>query len=114
MRIAVLLAVLFSTGAAANDWVVLPGDAAFDSVLDYKDTEGKVVVAPFEMMAQPVTNAQFLAFVTRHQQWRRNVVPVIFAEARYLEHWSGPLTLGDAAGSQQRLSPGRCPRPDGP
>ena len=104
MRIALLLCAMASTGALAGDWVLLPGDDAFDSVLDYEDTDGTVVVAPFQMMAQPVTNAQFHAFVTRGPQWRRDGVPVIFAEARYLGHWSGPSTLGEKALLQQPVT----------
>lgn len=80
--------------AAEGEWVALPGAPAFESVLKYEDSAGRVAVAPFELMVQPVTNAEFLAFVTAHPEWRRGEAATIFAEARYLEHWSGPLSLG--------------------
>lgn len=103
----VLLPLLF-IGApglvAGSDWIALPGAAAFESVLKYEDSGGKVRVAPFELMRTPVTNAQFLAFVTTHPDWRRGVAPPIFAEARYLEHWSGPLSLGAQALPQQPVT----------
>ena len=90
--------------ACGNDWRALPGHPAFESVLDYEDSDGKVRVAPFELMSHPVTNAEFLAFVTAHPEWRRGEVPSVFAEARYLEHWSGPLSLGDNARPQQPVT----------
>jgi sulfatase modifying factor 1 len=99
MRLATLTLLLCSAPgfAAGSDWVALPGAEAFESVLKYEDSGGKVRVAPFELMRTPVTNAQFLAFVTTPPDWRRGVAPPIFAEARYLEHWSGPLSLGSEA-----------------
>ena len=83
--------------AAAVDWVSLPGSESFTSVLRFEDSDGKVRVPAFELMATPVTNAQFLAFVTTHPEWRRGSAPTIFAEPRYLEGWSGPLSLGEKA-----------------
>jgi formylglycine-generating enzyme required for sulfatase activity len=97
MRLATLPLLLLAGAVHAQDWASLPGDAAFTSALKYEDSGGKVAIAPFELMVHPVTNAQFLAFVTRHPEWRRGSAPVIFAEARYLSHWSGPLSLGAAA-----------------
>jgi formylglycine-generating enzyme required for sulfatase activity len=88
---------MVSAGAPAEDWVRLPGTTGFASALKYEDTAGKVAIAPFELMTKPVTNTQFLAFVTRHPEWRRGSAPAIFAEARYLSHWSGPLSLGTTA-----------------
>jgi sulfatase modifying factor 1 len=97
MRLLTLPLLLIATGAPAQEWARLPGDATFASALNYEDSGGKVAIAPFELMTQPVTNAQFLAFVTRHPEWRRGSAPVIFAESRYLSHWSGALSLGDVA-----------------
>jgi formylglycine-generating enzyme len=93
-----------SAPAVAQDWVRLPGEAAFASALKYEDSGGKVAIAPFELMTHPVTNAKFLAFVTRHPEWRRGSAPVIFAEARYLSHWSGPLSLGAGALPEQPVT----------
>jgi formylglycine-generating enzyme len=90
--------------AAEGDWAALPGNPAFASVLKYEDSAGRVAVAPFELMQQPVTNAQFLAFVTTHPEWRRGATPSVFAEGRYLEHWSGPLSLGTNALPEQPVT----------
>ena len=70
------------------------------SALKYED-RASVRIAPFELMATPVTNAQFLAFVQANPQWRRGNAPKVFAEARYLQHWAGPLALGANAQPQQ-------------
>lgn len=93
-RVALLLAFCAPGLAAGSDWVALPGTAQFASVLKYEDSGGRTDVAPFALQRTPVTNAQFLAFVTRNPQWRRGSVPPLFAETRYLEHWKGPLSLG--------------------
>jgi formylglycine-generating enzyme required for sulfatase activity len=44
-----------------------------------------------------VTNAEFLAFVSKHPQWRRDRVAPIFADGRYLSHWAAPDALGPEA-----------------
>lgn len=99
-----LSAVSNARGASAADWAALPGTGSFASVLDYQDGDGGVAVAPFELMVRPVTNAQFLAFVTRHPAWRRGAVATVFAEPRYLEHWSGALSLGPGAAPDQPVT----------
>jgi len=90
--------------AAEGKWARLPGNSSFTSVLNYEDSDGKVRVAPFELMVRPVSNAQFLAFVTTHPEWRRGATPEVFAEERYLEHWSGALSLGPTALPQQPVT----------
>lgn len=104
MPLAALLMAVLSPGAAAGEFVRLPGKPAFTSILKYADSDGKVAIAPFELMAVPVTNAQFLAFVVTHPEWRRGTAPSVFAEARYLSHWSGPLSLGTAAEAAQPVT----------
>ena len=42
----------------------------------------------------PVTNGEFLAFVRRHPEWRRDNAPPVLAEQRYLSHWASPTELG--------------------
>src|SRR6478672_10107082 len=83
-------------GGAA--WVALPG-GAFRSALKYEDNNtGKLV--PFALQQRPVTNAEFLAFVQAHPRWRRDRVPSVFADARYLSQWPTSATL-DAPQSTQ-------------
>jgi formylglycine-generating enzyme len=89
---ALLLALVAARAGNAN-YAKLPG-GEFESVLKYDDNAGRVHVAPFAMMTMPVTNADFLAFVRAHPQWRRDAVSAVFAESRYLSHWSAPTQLG--------------------
>ena len=104
MRAAPCLLLFLSVGAAASEWAALPEQIAFESVLNYEDSDGRVAIAAFELMKRPVTNAQYLAFVTTHPEWRRGTTPIIFAETRYLSHWSGPLSLGAEALPEQPVT----------
>jgi sulfatase modifying factor 1 len=100
--VGLLVAALAVSGAAAagGGYIKLPG-GAFSSVLKYEDNGSQVRVAPFTLMSVPVTNADFLAFVRAHPQWRRDAVARVFAESRYLSHWAGPTELGRSALPQQ-------------
>ncbi len=102
MRAALLAIALLPAAALAGeaDWVPIPA-GEYTSALKYEDVTGPVPVAAFELQKRPVTNAEFLAFVTREPDWRRGVAPVLFAEERYLQHWGGPLTLAAAAAPDQ-------------
>ena len=85
--------------AGGADWVKVPG-GSFRSTLKYEDAT-QVKLAAFELQKRPVTNAEFLAFVKAHPQWRRDRVPSVLAEKRFLQHWAGPTTLGGTALPQQ-------------
>jgi formylglycine-generating enzyme required for sulfatase activity len=57
----------------------------------------RIPVAAFDLDVHPVTNAEFLAFVRAHPEWRRSRIKRLFAEDTYLSHWSGDLELGPRA-----------------
>jgi sulfatase modifying factor 1 len=95
-----LLALPVAGAAAAADYVALPA-GEFRSALDYEDIPGSVEIAPFRLMKRPVTNGEFLEFVRKNPQWRRDRVATAMAEPRYLAHWDGPLEVGDAARQAQ-------------
>jgi len=98
---AVLVASPF-VGALAGEGSYLPIPAGrFASALNYEDAPGKQPVAAYSMMRTPVTNADYLAFVKTNPKWRRDRVPTVMAEKRYLSHWAGPLELGDTAKPDQ-------------
>ena len=55
-------------------------------------------IASFRLDRDPVTRADFLAFVTANAAWRRGAVkPVFAARTSYLADWRGDLDAGDAA-----------------
>jgi sulfatase modifying factor 1 len=54
-------------------------------------------VAAFEMDPYPVTNAEYLAFVHQHPQWRKSQAKKLFVDGSYLAHWRGDLELGEMA-----------------
>jgi formylglycine-generating enzyme required for sulfatase activity len=97
-------AALAQAGHASAAYVRLPG-GEFASALKYDDDGSRVRVVPFRLMTQPVSNAEFLDFVRRQPQWRRDwrrdAVARVFAESRYLSHWSASLQLGPRALPQQ-------------
>ncbi len=66
-------------------------------LLRQRDEPAEVSVAPFLLEARPVTNAEFLAFVTAHPRWRRSRVGPLFADRGYLAHWADELELGPGA-----------------
>ncbi|MGB0132405.1 formylglycine-generating enzyme family protein [Dokdonella sp.] len=84
----------------AAEYVDIPA-GAFQSVLPTADTPLDVNVAALQMRVEPVTQSEFLDFVIAHPEWRRDQVPVVFAESRYLEQW--PKV--DAIGSEQSRQP---------
>ena len=49
----------------------------------------------FRIDIEPVTNAQFLEFVTAHPQWRKSQIKSLFADERYLRRWPSDLELAD-------------------
>jgi len=54
-------------------------------------------VPAFWIDREPVTNAQYAAFVAATPSWRRDRVKPLFADARYLSHWRSTDELGERA-----------------
>ncbi len=80
-----LLAAASAVGAPA--YVHLPG-GPFVSILAGPDGgPTQASIAPFSMRAEPVTNAEFAAFLRSHPQWRRDRVAALLAGAHYLHRW---------------------------
>lgn len=88
---------------AAGRYAGLPG-GTFESALRYEDQRAGTRIAPFALMRRPVTNAEFLAFVKAHPQWRRDRVPDVLAEPRYLSHWRSATELGPGALPEQPVT----------
>ena len=98
-----LLTVVFRPAVAEGHYVALPG-GGFASVLPADGKAAQPRIAPFRLRTEPVTNAEFLAFVTSHPEWQREQVATVLADAAYLSHWSGPTMLGAGALPQQPVT----------
>lgn len=59
-------------------------------------TDGTQTVHAFYIDIYPVTNADFLSFVTDVPSWRRSQVKPIFCDESYLSQWAGDLDIGNA------------------
>jgi len=79
-------------------------EGQFSPLYSLSEGEQEVSVAEFLMDAKPVTNGEFLAFVSENAAWRRGEVVGLFADEAYLSHWEGPLALGPAAGPDQPVT----------
>ena len=90
------LAGIASAVPAEVTYVDIPA-TSFVSVIETEPNAKPVEIAAFAMRAEPVTNAEFLTFVAAHPDWRRDRVPSVFAENRYLGHWQAPDKLGTDA-----------------
>ena len=60
----------------------------------------EIPVAAFQLDVRPVTNGEFVEFVQANPQWRRSQVKRLFADERYLAHWTGDLDPGKADATQ--------------
>ena len=98
-----MLGALFSLPAAAANYAALPG-GPFTSVMPADGKAAPVTIEPFQLRTEPVTNAEFLAFVQTHPQWRRDRVAGIFADGRYLSHWAAADVLGSEAQPSQPVT----------
>ena len=91
-RIVVLLLTLCT--AAAADMARIPAGSYVP--LYIKDAKTREVKA-FFIDKVPVTNGEFLKFVTETPKWRRSQRKRLFADDNYLRHWAGDLDLGPDA-----------------
>jgi len=98
-----VLGLMLALPAVAADYVALPG-GTFTSVLPADGKAAPARIAPFRLRTEPVTNAEFLAFVTRHPQWRRDRVAGVFADGQYLSHWAAADALGEGALPRQPVT----------
>ena len=84
----------------AAEYAAIPA-GSLASVLAGDADAGLARIDGFAMRARPVTNSEFLAFVTGERKWRRARVPAVFADSSYLNRWRGPTALGETAKGDQ-------------
>lgn len=94
-RFALAVTMLVAPGIAhaTPAYVDIPATSFLSVIESDADAKPQLVIA-FTLRAEPVTNAEFLAFVKTHSRWRRDHVASLFADASYLSHWSSADTLG--------------------
>lgn len=83
------------TASIASNYVSVPG-GRFSSVLPLTKGKYEVTVKSFALARRPVTNAQFLRFVSKHPEWRRDRVAALFKDELYLKNWRTATALGNA------------------
>lgn len=101
-RFRFLLALAFAGAAEALPAAPAPADyrtvpAGTYTPLLRRAGEPAQAVAPFALATLPVTNGDYLAFLTATPKWRRSQVSPLFADASYLQHWSSDLEPGPRA-----------------
>ena len=107
---AVLALVAPLAAAAQGAMVPVPGGpyAPFQRVRTVNADEPAAAkpetVAAFSLDVEPVTNAEFLAFVTDHTQWRKSLVKALLADSRYLGRWSSDLELANATAGEEPVT----------
>lgn len=70
--------------------VYIPGGAY---KLFYGADSAWVTVAPFLLDERPVTNKEFLDFVTANPSWRKSKIKSLFSDSTYLHDWPADLEL---------------------
>jgi formylglycine-generating enzyme len=91
------------TGEAANTQrstdaplqLIIPS-GAFESVLPPAPGIRSVTMKGFRLDQTPVTNEEFVRFVSKSPQWRRDRVARVFADDRYLSHWTSATKIEPA------------------
>ncbi len=58
----------------------------------------------FRIDIEPVTNAQFLDFVTTHPEWRKSRIKAVFADERYIRRWPSDLKLADVQARNEPIT----------
>ncbi|MBV2167970.1 MAG: formylglycine-generating enzyme family protein [Bdellovibrio sp.] len=87
----VLFGVFHVVPCRAQDMVLVPaGSFQMPAFLDKTPRK----VSEFFIDKHPVTNTQYLKFVTAHPEWRKSKAKKIFVDGNYLEYWKGDLDFG--------------------
>lgn len=96
-----VLAAQLNTAAAQTETQValaLPAMADIEGgmveLLFPVEGEEETKIEPFRIDLFPVTNAQYLEFVTANPTWSRGVVPEVFAARGYLSNWLSDFDYG--------------------
>lgn len=106
MSISLTLLLLLPAVSSGADLVKIPAGsiAAFWSeskgASEVSSPPAPITVESFEAQATAVTNADFIRFLKSNPRWRKSRVSPLFANAAYLNHFSGDLQLAKGVRSQ--------------
>jgi formylglycine-generating enzyme len=93
--ILIIIGMTISLSAQSGDMAFVEGG---EYLPFYSFSEDSVYVESFYLDKYPVTNDEYLEFVTANPEWRRSQIKKIFADEGYLKKWAGDLDLGPDAG----------------
>lgn len=79
-------------GSTVADQREIPA-GSLQSVLPPAPGVKTVRVDRFRMDSMPVTNEEFARFVVNHPQWQRERISRVFADDRYLSHWTSATSV---------------------
>ncbi|HYE32881.1 MAG TPA: formylglycine-generating enzyme family protein [Methylomirabilota bacterium] len=90
-----VLSVLFPADASTiPEGMALIPSGKFAPMYAEPNSPKEIEVASFLLDIFPVTNGDYLAFVTANPQWSRSKVKRLFADKLYLQHWKSDAELG--------------------
>jgi formylglycine-generating enzyme required for sulfatase activity len=97
-----LLLLAAAAAAARADALYRPLPATvFRSALAIDGATARIALPAFAMRTEPVTVAEFAAFLARYPQWRRDRISPLYANADYLRGWQTPRVAGAAVDDRQ-------------
>jgi formylglycine-generating enzyme required for sulfatase activity len=91
------------TRAQPDGYATIDG-GHFESALPLPRGATGLVVPPYQLQRQLVTNAEFFAFTEREAAWRRGAAPEVFVDPGYLSHWTSARELGAGADPRQPVT----------
>ena len=101
-RVVQLLVILFTTAniafaAPVDDMVLIPGGTYTSLYLEKEKLaslkDQSIFIDSFWLNRFPITNRQYLEFVTTHPEWKKSQIKRLFADTSYLQHWNGDLSI---------------------
>ena len=102
------LAVSLSVALAIEARMVVVPGGVYTPFVRVKATDGSADkgrrVEAFRLDVKPVSNAEFLDFVTAHPEWRKSQIKALFADVRYLRRWPSDLALPDAEAQSEPVT----------
>lgn len=92
-RLLYLLTSVTALAASAQDMCDIPA-GAIEPLYTTPDAPNQIAIPAFQLDKHPVTNREFLAFVTANPRWRKSKISTLFSDETYLRHWKSDTDLG--------------------